>query len=140
MSNPQIVLQEVLSWTNGQPFLTQKICRMIRDCSSPIPTDEEAQWVENLVQAQVIENWEVQDEPEHLRTIRDRILDSTQPSCKLLDLYRQILTQGQVTAGGTLEEKELLLSGLVVKEEGDIKVYNRIYELIFDIVWVESQE
>ncbi|WP_202225222.1 AAA family ATPase [Okeania sp. KiyG1] len=140
VSNPQIVLQEVLSWTNGQPFLTQKICRMIRDCSSPIPTDEEAQWVENLVQAQVIENWEVQDEPEHLRTIRDRILDSTQPSCKLLDLYRQILTQGQVTAGGTLEEKELLLSGLVVKEEGDIKVYNRIYELIFDIVWVESQE
>ncbi|NET11760.1 MAG: AAA family ATPase [Okeania sp. SIO1H6] len=138
VSNPQIVLQEVLSWTNGQPFLTQKICRLIRDCSSPISTDEEAQWVENLVQAQVIENWEVQDEPEHLRTIRDRIIYSTQPTYKLLDLYRQILTQGQVVAVGIAEEKELLLSGLVVKEGGYIKVYNRIYELIFDIVWVES--
>lgn len=42
-------------------------------------------------------------------------------------------------AGGTVEEKELLLSGLVVKEGGYIKVYNRIYELIFDISWVESQ-
>jgi len=139
VSNPQVVLQAVLSWTNGQPFLTQKICRLIRDCSSPIPTDEEAQWVEDLVQAQVIDNWEVQDEPEHLRTIRDRILDSTQPTYKLLDVYRQILTQGQVTAVGTSEEKELLLSGLVVKEGGYIKVGNRIYELIFDLVWVESQ-
>ncbi len=139
VSNPQIVFQEVLSWTNGQPFLTQKICRLIRDCSTPIPTDEEAQWVENLVQTQVIENWEVQDEPEHLRTIQERILYSTQPTYKLLDLYRQILTQGQVVAVGTSEEKELLLSGLVVKEGGYIKVYNRIYELIFDIVWVESQ-
>ncbi|NEP59512.1 MAG: hypothetical protein F6K31_21295 [Symploca sp. SIO2G7] len=139
VSNPQIILQEVLSWTNGQPFLTQKICRLIRESSSPIPTDEEAQWVENLVQTQVIENWEVQDEPEHLRTIRDRIIYSTQPTYKLLGLYRQILTQGQVTAGGTSEEKELLLSGLVVKEGEYIKVGNRIYELIFDIAWVESQ-
>ncbi|NER50809.1 MAG: hypothetical protein F6J92_29890 [Symploca sp. SIO1A3] len=95
--------------------------------------------MENLVQAQVIDNWEVQDEPEHLRTIRDRILDSTQPSYKLLDLYRQIVTQGQVTTVGTSEEKELLLSGLVVKEGRYIKVGNRIYELIFDLVWVESQ-
>lgn len=114
---------------------------MIRDCSSPIPTDEEAQWVEDLVQAQVIDSWEVQDEPEHLRTIRDQILDSTQPTDKLLDLYRQILTQGQVRAGGTLEEeeKELLLSGLAVKEGRYIKVYNRIHESIFDLVWVEPR-
>ncbi|NET07365.1 MAG: AAA family ATPase [Symploca sp. SIO2B6] len=139
VSNPQIVLKEVLSWTNGQPFLTQKICRFIRDGSSPVPTDDEAKWVENLVQTQVIENWEVQDEPEHLRTIRDRIIHSTQPTYKLLDLYRQILIQGQVTAVGISEEQELLLSGLVVKEGAYIKVYNRIYELIFDIFWVESQ-
>ncbi|MCL2934637.1 MAG: hypothetical protein MGG11_21055 [Trichodesmium sp. MAG_R03] len=94
--------------------------------------------MEDLVQAQVIDSWEVQDEPEHLRTIRDQILDSTQPTDKLLDLYRQILTQGQVRAGGTLEEeeKELLLSGLAVKEGRYIKVYNRIHESIFDLVWV----
>ncbi|NET54401.1 MAG: hypothetical protein F6K09_39165 [Merismopedia sp. SIO2A8] len=91
------------------------------------------------MQTQVIENWEVRDEPEHLRTIRDRIIHSTQPTYKLLDLYRQILIQGQVTAVGISEEQELLLSGLVVKEGAYIKVYNRIYELIFDIFWVESQ-
>ncbi|MDZ8228175.1 hypothetical protein [Nostoc sp. ChiVER01] len=36
------------------------------------------------------------------------------------------------------EEKELLVSGLVVKQQGVLKVHNRIYELIFDSSsWVE---
>lgn len=28
-SNPQAVLKAVLDWTNGQPFLTQKLCKII---------------------------------------------------------------------------------------------------------------
>jgi sulfur relay (sulfurtransferase) DsrC/TusE family protein len=31
-----------------------------------------AEWVERVVRSQIIENGETQDEPEHLRTIRDR--------------------------------------------------------------------
>ncbi|GGA27944.1 hypothetical protein CYANOKiyG1_44160 [Okeania sp. KiyG1] len=38
------------------------------------------------------------------------------------------------------EEKELLLSGLVVKEGRVIKVYNRIYEWVLDSNWVEMAE
>jgi len=30
VSNPQTVLKEVFAWTNGQPFLTQKLCQLIR--------------------------------------------------------------------------------------------------------------
>ncbi|GGA27936.1 hypothetical protein [Okeania sp. KiyG1] len=67
ISNPEIVLKEVLAWTNGQPFLTQKICRLIRNYSAAIPTNNEAKWVEKLVRTNVIENWEIQDRPEHLR-------------------------------------------------------------------------
>ncbi|MDY7013455.1 MAG: AAA-like domain-containing protein, partial [Cyanobacteriota bacterium] len=63
-SNPQTLLKEVLAWTNGQPFLTQKLCQFICNASSSIPTGEEAQWIEDLVRSQVIENWEAQDEPE----------------------------------------------------------------------------
>ncbi|MEI2582034.1 AAA family ATPase [Scytonema sp. PRP1] len=130
VSNPQTVLKEVLAWTNGQPFLTQKLCKLIRNSSSPIPTNREAEWIENLVQTQVIENWESQDEPEHLRTIRDRLLNSKQ-SVWLLELYRQILHQGEIVAVDSSEERELLLSGLVVKQQGTLRVQNRIYELIF---------
>jgi len=128
--NPQTVLKEVLFWTNGQPFLTQKICKLIRNSSS-IPTQGEAEWIENLVRTNVIENWSAQDEPEHLRTIRDRILHSEQPTNKLLELYGQILHHKEVVAVDSPEARELLLSGLVIKQQGSLRVHNRIYELVF---------
>ncbi|WP_202222369.1 hypothetical protein [Okeania sp. KiyG1] len=55
-------------------------------------------------------------------------------------MYRQILVEGQVMAIDSPEEKELLLSGLVVKEGRVIKVYNRIYEWVLDSNWVEMAE
>ncbi|NEO65196.1 MAG: GAF domain-containing protein, partial [Moorea sp. SIO4G2] len=137
VSNPQTLLKELLAWTSGQPFLTQKICQFIRSTSSAIPTNDEAEWIENLVRTKVIENWESQDEPEHLRTIRDRILESKQ-SVGLLEIYRQIVEQGEVVAVDSPDEKELLLSGLVVKQQGCLRVNNRIYESIFDRSWVEE--
>src|SRR4028119_154046 len=33
-SNPQAVLQAVLDWTGGQPFLTQEVCKLIRSAES----------------------------------------------------------------------------------------------------------
>ena len=137
VSNPQTVLKEVLAWTSGQPFLTQRLCQLIRISPSPIPTNSEAEWIENLVRTHVIDNWESQDEPEHLRTIRDRLLNSKQ-SLRLLKLYRQILDQGKIVAVDSSEEKELLLSGLVVKQQGNLRVQNHIYKLIFDPSWIEQ--
>ena len=130
VDNPQTVLKEVLGWTNGQPFLTQKLCQLIRNTSSPIPAKKEAEWIANLVQTKIIENWESQDEPEHLRTIRDRLLNSHQ-SVRLLELYRKVLHQQESPSTNSPEEKELLLSGLVVKQQGILKVQNRIYKSIF---------
>ena len=98
----------------------------------------EAEWVADLVQSSIIDNWETQDEPEHLRTIRDRLLNSQQ-SRRLLEIYQQIQQQGEVVACDTPVEKELLLSGLVVKQQGLLRVNNRIYESIFDHSWVEEQ-
>lgn len=135
VSNPQAVLKEVLAWTAGQPFLTQKLCKLIRNTTTSIPGSE-AEWVENLVRSQIIENWESQDEPEHLRTIRDRLLKNKRQAVKLLELYQQILQQGEVVAVDSPEQMELLLSGLAIKQQGKLRVHNRIYELIFDSSWV----
>ncbi|MGA7937033.1 MAG: AAA family ATPase, partial [Kovacikia sp.] len=110
VSNPQAVLKEVLAWTGGQPFLTQKLCKLIRNTASPIPTSHEAEWIENLVRSQVIENWESQDEPEHLRTIRDRLLSNPAWTDSLLQLYQQILQAGTLPFNDSPEQKELLLS------------------------------
>ena len=138
MSNPEAILNEVLFWTNGQPFLTQKICQMIRNLSSSVPQKTEKAWVESLIRTNIIENWESQDEPEHLRTIGDRILQGERQAASMLELYRQILDQGQVRAVDSQDERELILSGLLVKEQNYLKIHNRIYELIFNNSWIEQ--
>ena len=178
VSNPQAVLEEVLAWTGGQPFLTQKLCQLIltqlnselahstltvqnsygvRDTqlfsrrtateykfssrvgsTSVILQPNEAQWVENLVRKYLIENWEANDQPEHLRTIRDRISRGAKRSARLLRLYQQILQRGEVTANDSPEQMELRLSGLVVKRNGKLKVYNRLYQFVFNLSWIHT--
>ncbi|BAZ65383.1 MAG: AAA-like domain-containing protein [Pelatocladus maniniholoensis HA4357-MV3] len=138
VENPQAVLKEVLYWTGGQPFLTQKLCKLIVDCQSPIPVGHEVECVEKIVQSQIISNWEGNDEPQHLRTIRDRILCNEQPVVQLLCLYQQILQQDEIKADKSQEQLKLRLSGLVVKCEGKLRIYNRIYKAIFDKSWVNQ--
>jgi predicted ATPase/GAF domain-containing protein len=138
VSNPQTLLKAILAWTSGQPFLTQKICRSIRNTHEVIPSNGETEWIDRLVRTHVIANWEAQDEPEHLQTIAARLLRSPQ-SMRLLALYRQVWEQESVVATDRPEERELLLSGLVVKQQGSLRVQNRIYAAIFDASWLDRQ-
>ncbi len=138
-SNPQAVLKEVLGWTGGQPFLTQKLCQFVSTSESSIGIGDEVKWVEQLVRSRIIENWESQDNPEHLRTIRDRILTNEQRAGRLLGAYQQILQQGEIPSDSIPEQVELRLSGLVVKQQGKLRVYNHIYEAVFDQSWVSKQ-
>jgi WD40 repeat protein len=138
-NNPQLVLQAVLDWTGGQPFLTQKICKLLSRDESAIPEGSEVAWVEQLVRSRIIENWEAQDEPEHLKTIRDRILFNEKRASRLLGLYQQILQQGGVAADESSEQMELRLSGLVVRQKGKLIVTNCIYQSVFSPSWVEKE-
>jgi hypothetical protein len=137
-NHPKALIQAVLDWTGGQPFLTQKVCQLILTASDTAPVDQEAAWVEALVRSRIIEHWEAQDTPEHLKTIRDRLLLSGEERTgQLLGLYQQIVQQGKIVANDTPEQVTLRLTGLVVKREGTLRVYNRIYEQVFDRDWLE---
>ncbi len=140
MPNPEKAIAEILGWTGGQPFLTQKLCKLvwqqIQEEGQP-PTDM-ASWIENLVQTQAIKNWEANDEPEHLRTIRDRLLWHNQNQGQLLGLYHQLLQKGELPAKAKPEHLQLRLTGAVVKQGNQLKVYNRIYGSIFNKAWVEN--
>ncbi|MBW4634125.1 MAG: AAA-like domain-containing protein [Iphinoe sp. HA4291-MV1] len=139
VKNLSAAFKEILAWTGGQPFLTQKLCKLIATISSPIPQGSEAEWIDNLVRSAVIENWEAKDAPQHLRTIRDRILESRSRTVGLLSNYQQILQQGEIIADDSPEQIELRLSGLVVKQSNSLRVYNRIYEQVFNQSWVERE-
>ncbi|OKH36063.1 hypothetical protein NIES2119_18925 [[Phormidium ambiguum] IAM M-71] len=140
-SHPQILIQNILDWTGGQPFLTQKLCSLILKEKEPIPEGREKDWLANLVQTKIVENWESNDEPEHLRTIRDRLLINQQKASRLLGLYQRILQQNlqHLKAEGNPDEAELRLSGLVVKQDSKLKVYNQIYAEVFDCNWLEQE-
>ena len=158
VENPQEVLQKVLDWTGGQPFLTQKVCKILgreQGAGSRGQSEISRRWVEEVIKTQIIHNWETQDEPEHLKTIRDRILRSEQRAGRLLGIYQQILTppplphsptpplsttaKAGIPTDHSPEQMELRLTGLVVKQDGKLQVYNRIYQEVFNTDWVEKE-
>ncbi|GBF78628.1 CHASE2 domain-containing protein [Aphanothece sacrum] len=161
IDHPETVIKEILDWTGGQPFLTQKLCQLIiRAENLPLTPNfnnletqphninnnqqnigkenqENTELIKQVIQSRIVKNWEAQDEPEHLRTIRDRILRNEQKAVQLLGLYQKILQQREIRADGSPEQMELRLSGLVVEDQGQIKVYNPIYKTVFDKKWVD---
>ncbi|MEO0518873.1 MAG: AAA-like domain-containing protein [Cyanobacteria bacterium P01_A01_bin.116] len=178
------LLQLILAWTDGQPFLTQKICQLVSQAFSgelTLQTTDQQPCLPKslcqhfgspgaLVQAvicqQIIEHWETQDNPEHLRTIRDRLLRNEFAAPRLLGIYETILgasaplcdvTQGDINSRDIFarptesdidrllayddspEHIELLLSGLLQNYKGRLQVKNPIYQTVFDLRWVKQQ-
>jgi WD40 repeat protein len=138
-SNPMGLMAAILDWTGGQPFLTQKLCKLVLNDDGVIPENRVDEWVGELVQTKVIDNWESQDEPEHLKTIRDRILQGGgRRTGRLLGLYQQILQQKEIRDDSSFEQTQIRLSGLVVKHDGKRRVYNKIYRKVFNQNWIEK--
>ncbi|QLE54235.1 CHASE2 domain-containing protein [Nostoc sp. TCL26-01] len=134
VNHAEAVLKEVIYWTGGQPFLTQKLCWLI---AQAVEVQTPAS-VRKLVWEKIILNWEAQDQPEHLRTIRDRILRKTSSRDSLLQIYQQILQRGKIPARNIPEHLELRLSGLVSLQQGNLVVKNPIYQAVFDHNWVKQ--
>ncbi|NEQ40460.1 MAG: WYL domain-containing protein [Okeania sp. SIO3I5] len=166
VENPEQVLAEVLKWTGGQPFLTQKLCQIIVKNNDSRTPD-----VAELVRTYIINAWEFHDHPEHLRTIRDRLLVNEKRASRLLGLYQQVLLEVRsqksevrsdtpqtshtphtphtspsplsshtgIVANDTPEQMELRLTGLVVKHQSQLQVANHIYQQVFNIHWVEQE-
>ncbi|MEM1393161.1 MAG: AAA-like domain-containing protein [Cyanobacteria bacterium P01_H01_bin.150] len=139
VENPKSVLKQIWYWTNGQPFLTQKLCNLIVNHLSDNSEILEEDKVSQIISNQIIDNWEYQDEPEHLRTIRDRILNNDCSASRLLGIYQGILQNGEIARNKSPEQVELCLSGLVIKCNGSLKIYNRIYKSIFNLSWIDKQ-
>jgi WD40 repeat protein len=131
VSEPTEILTEILDWTGGQPFLTQKLCQLV--VKSP------AQTATAVVQERVIGNWETQDEPAHFKTIRDRLLANSTLQGKVLGLYQEILQGGSIPFADSPAHQQLQLSGVVRQQDGQLFCYNRIYAAVFTDGWV-SQE
>ncbi|ERN42027.1 putative transmembrane sensor domain protein [Rubidibacter lacunae KORDI 51-2] len=136
---PHAAIASVLAWTGGQPFLTQKLCWLLIDSAQKIPSGGETAAVAHIVRKRVLTHWESQDNPEHLRTIRDRFRRNPRDCEHLLRLYRSVLNRGAIASSNRADRMALRLSGIVSNVNGKLTVKNRIYATVFDRVWVDEQ-
>jgi Tol biopolymer transport system component len=127
------ILQWILDWTNGQPYLTQKLCAELIHTSEPSLTPES-------VEGTVTRLFLTEDarKESNLRAIRDRI-ESSPNKIKMLQIYEQVLHGRPVLDEERSPAKnELKLTGLVrPSSKGTLEVRNRIYRTVFDLAWLQ---
>ncbi|NER04278.1 MAG: hypothetical protein F6K17_17505, partial [Okeania sp. SIO3C4] len=134
VEEPEIVLRRVFDWTGGQPFLTQKLCQIIVDHTDSTEPD-----IDKLVEEYILTYWQEKDYPTHLTYIRHHLLSQNQLTPELLRLYRKILLRGEVKTDESRIQMVLRLSGIVVKKQDKLVVFNKIYRTIFNLNWIEEQ-
>jgi Leucine-rich repeat (LRR) protein len=126
------LLDRILYWSSGQPYLTQKLCLDV--VGNRISIDAIDEFVthayENLGQASNDVHFQ-----QILRFLEDRLSDET----ATIELYAKVLKGIGVPDRTTLANAELKLSGLVKRDnQGNLVVRNPIYRRLFDNVWVQS--
>jgi WD40 repeat protein len=141
VGEPEAVLRAVLHWSGGQPFLTQKLLKLVTEAAAAEGESLPAEaLVEHLARRKVIENWEAEDVPPHLRTIRDRLLQSDERDRgRRLGLVQRIQANGAIEADESLDQLQLRLTGLVVKRDSRLEYYNPIYAAVFNGPWLQRQ-
>lgn len=141
---PELIVHEIIQWTGGQPFLTQKLCNLAQKEILASPTlnqDTAREWVSHLVHRKVVKDWPSHDFPEHFVSIQNRLLADELTRCKRLGVYQQILS-GQEYSGNLEKEEQftaLLLAGVITKRGNTTKVFNSIYRTIFNQAWIDKE-
>jgi WD40 repeat protein len=139
------IRSEVHYWTGRQPFLTQRLCKLIQLELNQIKLGQEAESVAAIVQAKVINNWASQPtDMTHLTKMRDRLLYDGNKTLSTLELYKSIVEQGALPAEidskkYVTEVSTLRLAGLIVSVEGRFLVYSEIFRQIFSAAWADQQ-
>lgn len=141
VADPEGVLAAVIHWSGGQPFLTQKLLALVSAAAvTKRARGSSAELVATLARERIIRNWEAQDSPVHLRTIRDRLLQGDERHrSRLLGLVQTIQEEGGIPANASHEQMQLRLTGLVVPNNGELRITNPIYGAVFSRDWVRDQ-
>jgi WD40 repeat protein len=131
----QLLLERILSWTGGHPFLTQRLCRAVAEDGSVTGPAE----VDRLCEA-LFFTARARERDDNLLFVRDRLLRSEADVPSLLALYSQVCSPRRIVPDDETNPLATLLrlSGIVREREGRLQVRNRIYARVFDRAWIRS--
>lgn len=130
------LLRRILWWTNGHPYLTQRLCAAVAaDPKATTPKDVDRLCDEMFLSARARES------DDNLLFVRERILRKRSDAelSGLLDLYGLIRRGKHVLADDNNPLIDILrLAGLVAVRENRLVVRNRIYNHVFDERWIRN--
>ena len=134
-------LQRIFYWTNGHPYLTQRLCRALVDSMKsgddnlPSPSHR----IDELCE-QIFLSSHAVDRDDNLVFIRERLLNCGLDLAILFALYEQILKGIAVSDD---EENPMInalrLSGIVRSEKGSLCARNKVYEIVFGRDWIQAK-
>ena len=130
----QGLLERVLYWTGGHPYLTQRLCRAIaEDRSLLTPADVDRTCDELFLSDRA------RDRDDNLLFVRQWLLSSDVDRTGLLDLYRRVLQKKDVKDNETDPFVTVLrLSGIARRSGGFLRVRNRVYSQVFNRRWITN--
>lgn len=137
VNDAEETLAEIIHWTGGQPYLTQKVCHIVVNHSHH--NVSETLTVEQLIKNFIIQDWETNDNPPHLRPIISKLISQNEKTIKMLNLYREILLHREIKPRHNVYESELILSGLIIQVKDSLKINNLIYQEVFNLDWTEKK-
>ncbi len=141
VENPYVAFKEILSWTECQPFLTQKMCELLTASDADVLKGEESQKIRDVVKRYFTKDSENPEIAQHFHGLYALIVrNESRNSFWPLFSYRTVLKQQEVSlAGNEIREGIRFLEeiGMVVERSGEIRVRNCIYQSVFNEDWVE---
>ncbi|HEU5100584.1 MAG TPA: AAA-like domain-containing protein, partial [Roseiflexaceae bacterium] len=134
-SEARRVLGRMLQWTGGHPYLTQRLCQAVTANRSRGWANEE---IDRVVRATFFGMRSEQDN--NLQFVRDMLTKRTRNPSVVLATYHEI-RRGQRRVPDeeqSLVKSHLLLSGVVSRSSGVLRVRNAIYWYVFSERWVRD--
>jgi tetratricopeptide (TPR) repeat protein len=132
IASTQKLLERVLYWTGGHPYLTQRLCRAIAEDPNAATAADVDRHCEDLFLSN-----RARETDDNLLFVRRGLLQSDADLASLLHLYQKVQEQKQIPDDEANPLVSVLkLSGVVGVESGQLKVRNRIYAHVFDRNWI----
>lgn len=131
------LLDRILYWTHGHPYLTQKLCRRIaeRIFQNNKPFPNPAAIVDSACEVLFLSP-RARDQDDNLLFVREKLLRNARDLSVALQRYDQVWQGDEILDDETDEtNNHLLLSGIVRVKAKRLVVRNRIYHRVFDQEW-----
>lgn len=141
LTESRILLERVLYWTNGHPYLTQRLCQAVAESSTATnEANRGATSRVDIICAQLFFTADARENDDNLIFVRERLLRSDEVDrVSLLALYGQMVARKTVHGDRTNPLISILyLSGVARPDAGRLVPRNRIYERVFDHNWIDA--